>query len=356
MTRRVRLALPALIFAACGLVLLAAGEARARRVEVHQPAVEGLASASALKSRALQKAFGRGVYLEALDILPRGLTPDRRLTLEDYLQERAGHFVFGYEGISQKMRPSGLDLAVEVMVNREALRDCLEDLGLLSRPEDPVPIAVDLEAVGPDETARVLSLLRLSRFEETEEAPNRLALQLVPQGTELTLPGNRTRTVEEPFWQGSLATREAMWTARSKDLMALWPALMGRFFSARAEAGGDRGARRLVMSGWYASDGVKEFDRILGEWMDIVQESRLLSLTMRPEGIEAVWRITSPNPVGLQAKLDTYVASRGLRFKVETPEAQESEDKTDQTDQDPSEADSSEPRAGSRSEAGGAQQ
>jgi hypothetical protein len=130
-----------------GLFLLSANPAEARRIEVRQPITEEASTPSALKALALKTAFGQAVYQEALDLLPRALPSDRRMILKSYLAERADHFVYGYEELSEQSGITGLSLTADVMVNRQALRDCLEGLGLLSFRTKPAPVRLEMVAV-----------------------------------------------------------------------------------------------------------------------------------------------------------------------------------------------------------------
>ncbi|MFW5838283.1 MAG: hypothetical protein ACOCVM_09745 [Desulfovibrionaceae bacterium] len=308
---------------AAGLCLLDSTPAQARRVEIHQPVTEQAHRPSALKPLGFSKAFATAVYLEALDILTQGLSPDRRLALKKYLGDRADHFVFGYEEISERFGPGGVSLAVEVMVNRPALRDCLKNLGLLDGRTEPEPINLTAEVGESNRLDQIRSLLRLSNLEQSEEARTRLRLEYVPAGAEVLGPDNRTHAVEDSYWNGSLVTPKALWTAQSPDLLTLWPALLGRLFAAMSADMPDRMGSRLVVSGWYATDGVQEFDRLLGEWMNVIQERRLLEMTLRPQGIEAVWSVDILAPANFRAKLDSFASSRGLQFRIEQPEQAE---------------------------------
>lgn len=306
-----------------GLFLLSANPAEARRIEVRQPITEEASTPSALKALALKTAFGQAVYQEALDLLPRALPSDRRMILKSYLAERADHFVYGYEELSEQSGITGLSLTADVMVNRQALRDCLEGLGLLSFRTKPAPVRLEMVAVPSGDSGRIQSLLRLSNMEQSEANGPLLRLEFVPAGASILGPGNRTQSVKEPFWKASLVTSNALWAATSPDLSTLWSKTAGAFMSTLGNVAGSLSEKQLVMQGWYASDGVQEFDRLLREWLSLIQDSQLQSLSMRPEGIKAVWSIKILDPVGLYAKLDSYVASRSLSYKVVEPEASE---------------------------------
>lgn len=313
-------------FLAAGLFLLAPNFAEARRVEAHQPMTEEASTPSALKPLALEKVFAQAVQQEALSILPRPLPPDRRMILESYLSDGADHFVYGYEELSEQSGVAGLSLTADVMVNRQALRDCLEQLGLLSFRTKPAPVRLELVSVPPEDSEFIQSLLRLCNMEQSDAEGPLLRLEFVPTGTRIQGSGDRAQSVKDPFWKGSLMTPNALWSATSPDLPTLWAKMAGKFMSTLGDVAGALSEKQLVVQGWYASDGVQEFDRLLDDWLSLVQESQLQSLSMQPEGIEAVWSIKILNPVGLYAKLDSYVASRSLSYKIVEPQAPEEPD------------------------------
>ena len=74
---------------------------------------------------------------------------------------------------------------------------------------------------------------------------------------------------------------------------------------------------KLVVSGWFNPEGVREFERKLKSWDSAVQEVKLLDVEMKPTAVSASWSIEVSDQWVLRSYLNDYLPPRGLNFSLE---------------------------------------
>ncbi len=274
------------------------GRAFAAEVQVFKVAEEGVAGLE-LRNQALDMAFGEAVFQDAVKILPCVVSATRQDLLREYLGDTAGQYVTGYREISSKASNEGLALEVDVDVNRRALREMLQKMGIYYTCAKNKTAAIRVTGLeAPDEADRLKGLLILSGIRHAEGVLPELSLMREVDGR----------------WEGVLRTSENKWTSSSEDLSSVWIALWGRYFSGQDTYGAGPASEILKVSGWFMPDGVYEFDRVLAGWEGVVEESELLDLEMRNSGITAKWSVRVTDLQLLKLKLREYLPGRGLNF------------------------------------------
>lgn len=284
--------------------LLAAGlflrpfSADAIVVQIYNSAEEGVAGLE-LRTKTLDKAFGEAVFQDAVKILPCVVSPTRQEILKEYLETTAGQYVTGYKELSSKASKEGLEIKVDVEVNRRALREMLQKMGTYytcGKNKSASVLVSGLDA--PDEAKRLKGLMLLSGIRHADGALPEFTLVRGAEGR----------------WEGGLRTSENKWTSSSDDIASVWSTLWGRYFSGRNSHGAGPASEILKVSGWFMPDGVYEFDHVLSGWEGVVEESELLDLEMRNAGITAKWSVRVTDLQLLKLKLREYLPGRGLNF------------------------------------------
>ena len=252
---------------------------------------------SATAEDARRQAFAEAVFQEALSLLPGPLPESRQVLLRDYLAPKAGEFVIGYSETGGGESPEGGLVDLDVQVNRRLLKRTLQQLGVYYTLTEPRLYHLELRGADVEswEALGKLQLLIGARVEYG--APTRLVLERF-----------------ENVWQGRLETEGAAFSMEDEQLEKVWFALWGRLFSNMGTGFSATAASELRVKGWYATDGVDAFHRLLRSWDKEVESAELGGLTMRPTGIEAVWNVRTLNPRALRDRLDGYLSDRNLDY------------------------------------------
>ncbi len=252
---------------------------------------------SATAAAAKEQAFGEAVFQEALSLLPGPLSESRRVLLRDYLAPKAGTFVIGYSETGIEESPDGGFVDLDVQVNRKLLKRTLQQLGVYYTITEPRLYHLELRGADVEswEALGKLQLLIGTRVEYG--APTRLILERF-----------------ENVWQGRLETEGATFSMEDEQLEKVWFALWERFFSTMRVGSSATAASELRVNGWYVTDGVDAFHRLLRSWDKEVESAELGGLTMRATGIEAVWNVRTLNPQALRDRLDGYLPGRDLDY------------------------------------------
>ena len=336
-----------LLSAACLLLALAAASATAREVEVPW-SPDAQADMPHTRGQAREAAFRRAVFGEALDILPGALTLPRQDLLRLYLLPQAADYVLSYseEAAQQPAAPQPAPesdpaaqnataarpgqyqtlmpqpepgtpqerlLRLDVTVNRAALKKVLKGMGVYYTTSGTrsFDLALSGDASGAwEELGRLqaLSGLTVSRGAEPQ-------LEL---STEWVTPEPDKKDKKEPepvlTWTGRLSMEGDVWTASDVDLSKVWFTLWGRFFSRPGAEAGVVEQVPLAVTGWYAADGVRAFDKELASWDGLVEGETLLRVVMLPDGIGGVWTVRTLDRDALAESLRAVLPGRGLSW------------------------------------------
>lgn len=282
---------------------LCASAVSAEEVQVFKPAEAGV-SAVQLRKAAQAMAFEQAVFQAALRLLPCEPNEQRRETLRQLLAQDPGQFVQEYAELAAKAAPEGVSLQLEVEVDRQALRESLVRVGAVAGCGKPTSFSFK---PGPGLSAQdvklVEGLMALAGLSRSEGALPELSLE---------------RGASGPY-RGTLRTAQTSFSAANKDLRALWSALLGRHFAQEQDKATRSNARVLRVSGWFAPDGLSEFDRVLREWDGVVRDVQLIEMDIQPVGIVGEWRVRVVDAKAFEVKLRDYLPGRGLSYTLLEP-------------------------------------
>ncbi len=284
--------------------LMAVSPALAAEIELDVQRIEG-ENQQQLQARALQAAFTRAVYNEALDILPGQLQPLRSELLYAFLSNRSARYIQGYSDVSNEPIPNGVRIYARVAVNRAALKKMLQDLGVLYTVEAFLPYTLSMGqgmgAIGE----QITRLQFLSGLSSIHGVKPRLTLESGPQDV----------------WSGHLESDVGEWRSRSKDLETLWLTLWGNYFSRTGMTGKGKRAMSVQVVGWKAPDDIRIFDEELQTWEHSVSAAELVDISLETEGLTARWQILTDKVQEVQQALDARLTSQGLSVLLQSPDA-----------------------------------
>lgn len=282
------------------MVMFWAAVAQASEVRVFKP-VEAGVNPSDQRQQTLQLGFEEAVFQTALKLLPAQLSESRAVVLREHLDSVADSYVLGYKEVVTTPSSEGLTMVVDVDVNRRALREALERMGLFHTVGTTLNVNLIAESTLTQEDLETLSKLRVL----TGVAPAYTPLPEMRIGRE---PDGPVR--------GILHTASGNWSALDTDIRTVWFHLWERYFvSASATSSGSR-SEVLSVNGWFTSDGANEFDNMLRTWEGELRDVRLIDMDLATEGVTARWEVGIINRGALVSKLETYLPSRGLSYRL----------------------------------------
>ena len=262
----------------------------------------GAENATLLRSRseAMAACFRDAVSAEALGLLPAPLGAERAALLAAWLAPRSGQYVQSYSELATVPTGDFTVLTLDVRVDRAALRRVLQNLGAYYTAAVSRPFSLSLQgeaAVHAEDLARLEAISGLYP-----------AVVDVPQ---LTL------NVTGKVWTGSLVTAAGTASAAG-TLDEVWLDLWGRHFARPENQAGVLDSLVLRVEGWFAPDGVRDFDQELRAF-EGVESAVLDRVLLTPTGTAAVWRVRTPNPASLRTRMEAYIPGRGLTYTLEAP-------------------------------------
>ncbi|WP_419787770.1 hypothetical protein [Pseudodesulfovibrio sp.] len=275
--------------------------AGAAEVRVFKPMEEGV-SAMQLRASAMAEGFAQAVLDASENMLPGKLDEARVEYFKEYLTDRAEPYIMGYKVLSTESSEAGLILNLDVTVNKQALRQGLKGLGLMTTAVRPVPASVALPADLDGETLVLMQHLEvLSGLQVADEGLPRFTLE---------------RAREKDVYRGRLETKEREWTSVGKDIPGLWYKLWSHYFIREEEAEARAEEHSLSVTGWFTPDAVLEFDRVLRGWDSSVQDVQLEDMDMQSTGVGATWTFRLLNGDRLASRLQAFLPQRGLSYKI----------------------------------------
>lgn len=301
---RIRFINIALACAALVAGLFLASPALAADIEIEVPRLEG-ESHQQLQARALQAAFTRAVYDEALGILPGDLQPLRRELLYDFLSSRSSRYIQGYSDVSQEPVSGGVRLYAKIIVNRTDLKKMLQDLGIFYTVDAFLPYTLSMgQGVGStgDEITKLQFLSGLS--------------SIYGASPKLTL----TRASGDA-WAGHLESDSGEWRSRAKDLETVWLTLWGNYFSRTGLAAKGKKALSVQVSGWKSPEDIRAFDEELKTWERTVSTSELVEVALDYGGATARWQILTDKLEEVREALTVRLSGQGLTVLLQSPDA-----------------------------------
>ncbi|WP_272699942.1 hypothetical protein [Desulfovibrio sp. Fe33] len=289
------------IFSVACCLLTAWPEAFAGQVQVFEPAAEGV-SQPELREKARSQGFAQAVLDEASVMLSGKLSKERTALFKEYLAGHAEPFIQGYKVVSFQNTPEGLDLTMDVRVDRRTLRDSLGSMGLFATLSQPQPATV----VWPGDLAD----------EELLALHHLIALTGIAPAEGVSPVFTLERGDEKGVYRCRLSYNGEEWLALNGDMAQAWFTLWPRFFNRPVAKAARGGGESLTVSGWFSADGVLEFDRVLHGWDSAVQNAQLVEMDMQPTGAGATWTLTVVNRNRLETQLNAFLPQRGLSFHL----------------------------------------
>lgn len=282
------------------LALLLAGVARAAEVRVFLPREQGM-SATELRAKTLALGFQEGVYQTALKLLPQALPEERAALLREVLDPAAERYVLGYKELAVTPDKDGLHLVVDVNVDRRGLRTVLQQMGLFHTLGAPVEANVVTEPTLTDADLQTLAKLETLTGIRPSAAP---------------YPELRIGREADGHVRGVLHAASGNWSALDTDVRTVWMNLWERYFAGVAASGSDSRTEVLSVRGWFAPDGATEFDSELRGWDALLRDVRLIDMNLATEGVSARWALGVTDRAALIARLNAYLPSRGLSYRL----------------------------------------
>jgi hypothetical protein len=253
------------------------------------------------RSEAMAKGFQDAVATEALSLLPSPLAPERAALLAGWLAPRAGQYVQSYSELSTAAAGEETALTLDVRVDRAALRRVLQNLGVYYTTAAPRPFALSLAGEAAAHRDELSRLEALSGLYPVEGGAPHLAL-----------------SVSGKVWTGRITLPEGTAESAGASLDAVWLELWGRHFSRPEAQAGVLDRLVLRVQGWFAPDGVRDFDAELRAF-EGVESADLDRVLLTPTGTAAVWRVRTPNPASLRTRMEAYIPGRGLTYTLDDP-------------------------------------
>lgn len=294
------------ILLACAMLagLTWAAVATAADIELEVPRLEG-EKQQQLQTRALQAAFTRAVYEEALGILPGELQPLRRELLYDFLSSRSAKFIQGYSDVAHEPVPGGVRIYAKVTVNRNDLKKLLQDMGILYTVDAFLPYTLALGQGAGSTGEEITRLQFLSGLSSIHGAQPKLTLERASQD----------------IWTGHLKSDVGEWRSRSSDLETLWITLWGNYFSRTGLASKGKKALSVQVAGWKAPEDIHAFDEELKTWERMVSMAELVEVSLDVGGMTARWQILTDKTEAVKEALNAKLAGQGLTVLLQSPDA-----------------------------------
>lgn len=273
--------------------------AAAGTVDVFRPAEENV-SPMEMRTRAMAEGFALAVLNEAKVMLP-GLDMLRAEALKMYLLGHAKPYIQGYKLLSSKEVEEGLEMRLDVRINKRTLRDSLKKMGLFQTLKTPLAASVVWpEGLSDDEMAALQGLITMTGLELEDDIRPAFVLEYT----------------KEKAYKGRMVLDNREWLSINKDLAVVWVDLWSRYFGQSQSMAAPAKMQFLTISGWFSPDGVLEFDRVLRGWESAVQEARLVEMDMQPTGVGATWDVNILNRDRLDMLLQSFLPQRGLAFQM----------------------------------------
>ncbi|NJB66639.1 hypothetical protein GGQ74_000279 [Desulfobaculum xiamenense] len=257
------------------------------------------------RADALGAGFVRAVHADALALLPGELSEERSALLRERLAVTARDYVQSYSELGFEESEDGegrlKTLRLDVTVNRPALKKELKRLGVFYTVRGTRPFELRLSGDASGAWAELGRLQSLTGVYARTGAEPLVSLVFGEDG----------------LWSGTISSADESWTEVDKELDALWIRLWAHHFTRPGADAGMLTSLTLTVRGWYAADGVKGFDAELSTWEKARESAELVRVDMLPDGIAAMWKVTTLDRDALVARLDAYLPSRGLSYSFE---------------------------------------
>ncbi len=259
------------------------------------------------RATALEQALQRGVVQEAEAVLRQRLAEPRLGVLRRILEAKASEYVLGYSEVAYEPTEWGAVLHVDVRVNRPALRDFLQSIGVYyTLDHGAVTYVLEMEAPDAGATALISDMETLSGL-------------LRSDANDGQTPVLRIARAAEGAWQGLLESEGMSWSAQSAELPRLWADLWGNYFALDHVKQGYVNQIILTTRGWGGAVDVYGFDQVLRSWDLEAAMVAMESMTLEPGRVQACWKVTTMDRAGLEQRLGRVLRDRGIEYTMASP-------------------------------------
>lgn len=295
------------IFFALLLSMVMVSAASAGIVEVFVPA-DSNTSVMALRNQAMSEGFAEALLQESSLVLPGVMSEERGALFKEYMVTRYKSYIQGYKVVSMHSGEEGVNLTLDVRVNRNLLRTALHEMGLFVTSTAPLNASITWpESFSEEQVSSIQGFMTLTGIRNTPDVFPSFYYEAGPEGT----------------FKGRFETEDKEWTAVSKDISVVWFTLWNRFFKQLANKSVASDKEVLSVNGWFSSDAALEFDSILREWENAVQEVELVELDMLPSGVGGTWTLRYIDAQRFRMLLQSYLPQRGLTYQLAGDAAKE---------------------------------
>jgi len=295
------------VFFAIVLSVVMVSTASAGVVEVFVPA-DPETSVMALRNKAMTEGFAEALLQESSLVLPGVMSEERGALFKEYMVTRYKSYIQGYKVVSMHSGEEGVNLTLDVRVNRNLLRTALHEMGMFVTSTEPLSASVTWpESFSEEQVSSIQGFMTLTGIRNTPEIFPSFYYEPGPEGT----------------FKGRFETEDKEWTAVSKDISVVWFTLWDRYFKQLADKSVAKDKEVLTVNGWFSSDAALEFDAMLRGWENAVQEVELVELDMLPSGVGGTWTLRYIDAQRLRMLLQSYLPQRGLTYQLAGDAAKE---------------------------------
>lgn len=293
------------LFACLGLVFLPLRVQAGQEVRVFVEAdAEGRITT---RATALEQALQRGVVQEAEAVLRQRLEEPRLGVLRRVLEAKASEYVLGYSEVAYEPTEWGAVLHVDVRVNRPALREFLQSIGVYyTLDHGAVAYVLEMEASDAGAMALILDMETLAGLHRGDANDGQT-------------PSLRVARASEGGWQGLLEYEGMSWSAQSAELPRLWADLWSNYFALDHVKQGYVNQLLLATRGWGGAVDLYGFDQVLRSWDIEAGMVAIESMTLESGQIQARWKITTMDRSGLEQRLGRALRNRGVEYTIVSP-------------------------------------
>ncbi|MFP4071426.1 MAG: hypothetical protein ACLFTB_05215 [Desulfovibrionales bacterium] len=287
------------VSAALIFLLLTAGSGLAEQVTVILPLDEDQDTIQA-RAMALEQGFAKAAVQETMSILPGELPEERKTLLEEYFQPRTQELVLSYKEVDTQQTWTELQMVLEVRINRPLLKKMLQEIGIYYTTVEPWPYSLTMSGSGPGDFAILEDLQILSGLVVRDGADPALHLRKTESGT----------------WRGELQVGSKLLTEHDQELKILWARLWQKFFSLPEVQTRVMHVAKLTVEGWADIKSVESFNSEISSWDRLVEEPRMLGISMDVSQISASWNLRTRDTEVLRQNLQERLGPQGVSFDL----------------------------------------
>jgi hypothetical protein len=257
-----------------------------------------------VKGKALEQGFADAAVLASMEILPGSLSEKQQALLREYLAPRTREFVLSYAELSHEQTWTELTLTLDVRINRQVLKNLLQEIGLFYTSAEPWPYSLTLSGGLPGDFLAVDDLQALTGLVIRHNADP--ALSLHRDGADV--------------WRGELSTGGRVITEVHQDLRSLWSRIWRQYFNLPEVQARVMSTAVLFTEGWGSVREAAAFDVELNGWDRLVERAQLTEIDIGADAVTGRWVLTVRSSELLMESLKNRLAEQGIRYSFRFPD------------------------------------